>query len=171
MAAAPLPLPPGTRSFPLPGGHVTLRVTMGDLTTSPTDAIVNAANEHMLGGTGVDGAVHAAAGPALLRACRALPLLAPGVRLRTGDAVLLPGGTGTLGAAWVVGTAGPIYASPGESAPLLASAVRRSLAVAAAHPPIRSVALPALSCGVYRYPPAAAAALNMRVLAEEPPPV
>ncbi|GAB0496656.1 hypothetical protein MMPV_007969 [Pyropia vietnamensis] len=145
----------------------TLRLALGDITTAPTDAVVNAANEHMLGGHGVDGAIHAAAGPALLAACRALPLVSPDVRVRTGDAVLLPGGTGQLRAAHVIGAVGPIYADDASSAPLLASAVRRSLRLAAAEPSIRSVAFPALSCGVYGYPPPAAAGINMRVLAEE----
>lgn len=167
----PPPPSPGDRPgrrYALPGAATTtLRLALGDLTTALTDAVVNAANEHMLGGRGVDGAIHAAAGPALLAACRALPLLAPGVRVRTGDAVLLPGGTGRLGAAYVIGAVGPIYAGAAASAPLLASAVRRSLQLAAAEPSIRSVAFPALSCGVYRYPPPAAASINMQVLAEE----
>lgn len=172
MRYPPPPTPadrPGRR-YALPGGTATtLRLALGDITGAPTDAVVNAANEHMLGGRGVDGAIHAAAGPALLAACRALPLLAPDVRVRTGDAVLLPGGTGRLRAAHVIGAVGPVYAGVGAAAaaPLLAAAVRRSLRLAAAEASIRSVALPALSCGVYGYPPAEAADVNMAVLAEE----
>jgi O-acetyl-ADP-ribose deacetylase len=94
--------------------------------------------------------VHAAAGPGLLRACRQLPEVEPGVRVRTGGAVLLPGFG--LHARYVIAAVGPRFRSEKVSAPLLASAYRSALKIASREPEIESVALPALSCGVYGYP-------------------
>ena len=140
-----------------------IQIRRGDLTRQDVDAIVNAANERMLGGGGVDGAIHRAAGPALLEACRALPELRPGVRCPTGEARITPGFE--LRARHVIHTVGPVYRGrPGDAA-LLASAFRSSLALAVAHD-LASIAFPAISCGVYAYPVEEAAAIARSVTLE-----
>ncbi|MCZ6794480.1 MAG: O-acetyl-ADP-ribose deacetylase [Planctomycetota bacterium] len=121
----------------------------GDLTRADVDAIVNAANQRMLGGGGVDGAIHQAAGPRLVEACREVPEVRPGVRCPTGEARITPGFD--LPARHVIHTVGPVYESPEVSAPLLKSAYRSSLALALADG-LRTIAFPAISCGVYGYP-------------------
>jgi len=121
-----------------------------DITTLPVDAIVNAANVTLLGGGGVDGAIHRAAGPELLAACRALPEIAPGVRCPTGEARITPGFR--LPARHVIHTVGPVWRGGSDGEPQrLASCYRESLRVAQQHD-IRSIAFPAISCGVYGYP-------------------
>lgn len=132
-----------------------LEVLIGDITRLAMDAIVNAANERLLGGGGVDGAIHRAAGRELLAACRALPEVRPGVRCPTGEARLTPGFQ--LPARYVIHTVGPVWNGGGDQeAALLASCYRRSLELASANG-ISSVAFPAISCGVYGYPPDRAA--------------
>ncbi|MFO0736758.1 MAG: O-acetyl-ADP-ribose deacetylase [Labilithrix sp.] len=122
----------------------------GDITKRPVDAIVNAANERMLGGGGVDGAIHAAAGPELVAACRAVPEVRPGVRCPTGEARITPGFR--LPARWVVHTVGPVWRGGGfGEAGLLHDAYENSLRLAEAHG-ARTIAFPAISTGVYRYP-------------------
>jgi O-acetyl-ADP-ribose deacetylase (regulator of RNase III) len=137
-------------------GSAGLLVEEGDLTRADVDAIVNAANERMLGGGGVDGAIHRAAGPELLAACREHPEVRPDVRCPTGEARITPGFR--LPARHVIHTVGPWYSSSKKSAPLLASAYRSSLELANAHG-LKSIAFPAISCGVYRYPVEEAAPL------------
>jgi len=127
----------------------TLLVEDGDLTRARVDAIVNAANERMLGGGGVDGAIHRAAGPELRAACEAVPEVRPGVRCPTGEARITPGFA--LPARFVIHTVGPVYRSRERSAPLLEAAYRSSLGLANEHA-LATVAFPAISCGVYGYP-------------------
>lgn len=131
-----------------------LAVLEADITTLAVDAIVNAANTSLLGGGGVDGAIHRAAGPDLLAACRALG------GCPTGDARITPGFR--LQAPHVIHTVGPVWQGGGQGEPeLLASCYRRCLALAHAHA-LRTVAFPAISCGIYGYPLAAAAAIAVR---------
>jgi len=141
-----------------------VRIVRGDLTKDTADAIVNAANQKMLGGGGVDGAIHRAAGPSLLEACRAVPEVRPGVRCPTGEARITPGFE--LPARYVIHTVGPVYGGRGRDAELLASAFRSSVLVAIDHG-LRSIAFPAVSCGVYGYPMQEAAAISARVIREQ----
>ncbi len=137
-----------------------IEVVECDITTLAVDAIVNAANPTLLGGGGVDGAIHARAGPALLDACRALPECLPGVRCPTGAARVTAGFQ--LPARFVIHTVGPVWqGGAADEAELLASAYRESLALAAEHR-ANSVAFPAISCGVYGYPLDAAVAIAVR---------
>jgi O-acetyl-ADP-ribose deacetylase (regulator of RNase III) len=139
-----------------------LTVIQGDITALDVDAVVNAANERMLGGAGVDGAIHRAAGPGLLEECRRVPEVRPGVRCPTGEA-RITGGHG-LRARHVIHTVGPVWYGGGQGEPeLLASCYRSSLELAAQHG-LRSVAFPAISCGVYGYPLAAAARVAVRTV-------
>ena len=123
---------------------------------------MNAANERMLGGGGVDGAIHRAAGPGLLEECRRVPQVRPGVRCPTGEA-RLTGGHG-LPATHVIHTVGPVWrgGSQGESE-LLASCYESSLRLAA-DAGLRDVAFPAISCGVYGYPLDQAARVAVRTV-------
>ena len=127
-----------------------IEVVQSDITALRVDAIVNAANATLLGGGGVDGAIHRAAGPGLLVECRALRQVAPGVRCPTGEARITAGHR--LPARHVIHTVGPVWAGgdAGE-ADLLASCYRAVLRTARIHA-LRSLAFPAISCGAYGYP-------------------
>ncbi len=137
-----------------------IRIIQGDITTLSVDAIVNAANQRMLGGGGVDGAIHRAAGRELFEACLKVPEVRPGVRCPTGEARITPGFR--LPAKFVIHTVGPIYEDGrhGE-ADLLAACYRNSLALAAENA-CRSIAFPCISTGVYGYPIEDAAKIAIR---------
>lgn len=137
-----------------------IEIVEGDITDLAVDAIVNAANETLLGGGGVDGAIHRAAGPRLLAACRALPQIRPNLRCPTGQARITPGFD--LAAKFVIHTVGPVWhgGARGE-AELLASCYRESLRLALDYD-VRRIAFPAISCGVFGYPPDAACPIAVR---------
>jgi O-acetyl-ADP-ribose deacetylase (regulator of RNase III) len=135
-----------------------IRVVRADITTLAVDVIVNAANETLLGGGGVDGAIHRAAGPELEACCRRLG------GCPTGDAKITPGFQ--LAARWVIHTVGPVWQDGKHQEPtLLASCYRRSLALAAAQG-ARAVALPSISTGAYGYPKEEAAKIAVSIMRE-----
>ncbi len=135
-----------------------LVLVQGDITTEATGAIVNAANSRLAGGGGVDGAIHAAGGPAIMAECRKIG------SCPTGEAVITTGGN--LKAAYVIHTVGPIYrgGAHGEEK-LLSSAYRKSLELASKKG-IRSVSFPSISTGAYAYPISQAARVALKTVIE-----
>lgn len=131
-----------------------IEVVLGDITEQQVDAVVNAANSTLLGGSGVDGAIHARGGPAILEACRALRAGEHRDGLPTGEAVFTT--AGELPACWVIHTVGPVHPRAEDPEALLRRAYVSSLEVADALG-AASVAFPAISCGAYGYPVAEAA--------------
>ncbi|MEU0603239.1 O-acetyl-ADP-ribose deacetylase [Streptomyces sp. NPDC006393] len=127
----------------------TITLARGDITRQSADAIVNAANSSLLGGGGVDGAIHRRGGPAILEECRALRASRYGRGLPTGQAVATT--AGELDARWVIHTVGPVWSAAEDRSDLLASCYQESLRVAD-ELGARTVAFPAISTGVYRYP-------------------
>jgi len=138
-----------------------LAIVQGDITKQATDAIVNAANSGLMGGGGVDGAIHRAGGPAILEECK--QIVARQGRLPAGKAVITTGGN--LAARHVIHTVGPIWqgGNKGETG-LLASAYKESLKLAAAHN-LTSISFPSISTGAYGYPLAEAARLATATVA------
>ena len=137
-----------------------LKIVKGDITTLSVDAIVNAANQVMLGGGGVDGAIHRAAGRELYEACLKVPEVRPGVRCPTGEARITPGFK--LPAKFVIHTVGPVYRDGQHGEPeKLANCYRNSLALAAENG-CKSIALPCISTGVYGDPLEDAAKIAVR---------
>lgn len=138
-------------------GNARIEVVQGDITRERVDAIVNAANSTLLGGGGVDAAIHRAGGPAIVEECRRLG------GCQAGDAKITTGGN--LPARHVIHTVGPVYSDGRHPEPdLLASCFRRSLEVARENG-LRSVAFPAISCGAYRYPVEEAARIAVDTVA------
>jgi O-acetyl-ADP-ribose deacetylase len=136
-----------------------VHLVRGDITTLDVDAIVNAANSALAGGGGVDGAIHRAAGPELVRASRALAPCAPG------DAVITPGFR--LRTRYVIHAVGPIWSGGARDEPsLLRSAYDRSFALALAQGDVRSIAFPAISTGVYGFPKPLAAQIAVAAMRE-----
>jgi O-acetyl-ADP-ribose deacetylase (regulator of RNase III) len=133
-----------------------IRAVQADITTLAVDAIVNAANASLLGGGGVDGAIHRAAGPELLASCRALN------GCPTGQARITPGFR--LPAKWIIHTTGPVWrgGDAGEAG-LLAACYRNALALARQHG-VRTIAFPSISTGVYGYPKEAAARIALAAM-------
>jgi O-acetyl-ADP-ribose deacetylase len=128
---------------------VLLTAVLGDITTVDVDVVVNAANPGLLGGGGVDGAVHRAGGPVILAECRAHKARLPGGRLPRGQAVATT--AGALPARWVVHTAGPIWSAGEDRSDVLRSCYSESLRIADGLG-ARTVAFPAISAGVYGWP-------------------
>ncbi|KUO20051.1 O-acetyl-ADP-ribose deacetylase [Streptomyces dysideae] len=127
----------------------TITLAQGDITRESADAIVNAANSSLLGGGGVDGAIHRRGGPAVLEECRALRASHYGKGLATGKAVATT--AGNLDARWVIHTVGPVFSQSEDRSDLLASCYRESLRVAD-ELGARTVAFPAVSAGIYGWP-------------------
>ena len=138
-------------------------VTTGDITAVRVDLIVNAANSSLLGGGGVDGAIHRRGGPAILEACRELRRTKYPSGLPTGEAVLTT--AGNLPARFVAHTVGPIWGEDEPAAKLLASCYRNCLALADEQA-LESLAFPAISTGVYGYPKDRAAAVASQAIAD-----
>ncbi|MEU8974851.1 O-acetyl-ADP-ribose deacetylase [Streptomyces monashensis] len=143
----------------------TFTLVQGDITRQSADAIVNAANSSLLGGGGVDGAIHRRGGPAVLEECRALRASRYGKGLPTGRAVATT--AGALDARWVIHTVGPVYSADEDRSELLASCYRESLRVAD-ELGARTVAFPAVSTGVYRWPMDDAARIAVETVRSTP---
>jgi O-acetyl-ADP-ribose deacetylase len=156
---------PQARPIPVDDGRVTvIEAVLGDLTAEKSDAIVNAANASLLGGGGVDGAIHRAGGQEILDDCLALRRTAWPEGLPTGDAVAT--GAGRMPARYVVHTVGPVYGrNDGFDAELLAACHRNALQVAHGLG-ARSVSFPAISCGVFGYPVELAAPIAVSTVRE-----
>jgi len=140
--------------------HPIIQILQADITTLAVDAIVNAANTRLLGGGGVDGAIHRAAGPSLLQECREIPEVSPGIRCPTGQARITRGHN--LPARHIIHTVGPVWYGGLHGEPdLLQSCYHKSLQLAADHQ-LRSVAFPAISTGIYGYPLGAATEIAIK---------
>lgn len=139
-------------------------VAVGDITRQNVDAIVNAANSTLMGGGGVDGAIHRGGGPDILEACREIRQKQYPDGLPTGEAVITT--AGNLPAQYVIHTVGPVYGRhEGNEAQLLAACYRNSLAQAVRHS-LTSIAFPAISTGVFAYPASEAAAVSSQSVME-----
>lgn len=143
----------------------TLTLIQGDITRVSADALVNAANSSLLGGGGVDGAIHRRGGPAILEECRRLRASRYGKGLPTGQAVATT--AGDLDARWVIHTVGPVHSASEDRSDLLASCYREALRVAD-ELGARTVAFPAISTGVYRWPMEDAARIAVETVRNTP---
>ncbi|MDG9694777.1 O-acetyl-ADP-ribose deacetylase [Streptomyces sp. DH17] len=143
----------------------TITLVQGDITRESVDAIVNAANSSLLGGGGVDGAIHRRGGPEILAECRRLRASHYGKGLPTGKAVATT--AGNLDARWVIHTVGPVHSPTEDRSDLLASCYRESLRVAD-ELGARTVAFPAVSTGVYRWPMDDAASIAVETVRHTP---
>jgi len=143
-----------------PYHQVMLSVHVGDITTLPVDAVVNAANVALLAGGGVDGAIHDAAGPELQEACLAHPEVELGVRCPTGQVRVTE--AFRLTARWVVHTAGPVWQGGSKNEDQLLASCYRNALEAARELGAKSVAFPCISTGIFRFPEARAAAIAVR---------
>lgn len=142
-------------------GQVRITLVQGDITEQRVDAVVNAANSSLLGGGGVDGAIHRGGGPEILAECRALRAARYGRGLPAGQAVATT--AGRLPARWVIHTVGPVWSAGEDRSALMASCYRESLRVAD-ELGARTVAFPAISTGVYGWPPDDAARIALRAV-------
>ncbi|WP_208115793.1 O-acetyl-ADP-ribose deacetylase [Labedaea rhizosphaerae] len=140
-----------------------IELVLGDITEQDVDVIVNAANSSLLGGGGVDGAIHRKGGPEILAECRKLRAGHYGGGLKTGQAVATT--AGRLRARWVVHTVGPVWPSTEDRSHLLADCYRNSMHVAAGLE-ARSIAFPAISTGVYRWPVESAAEIALTAITQ-----
>ncbi|WP_416234396.1 O-acetyl-ADP-ribose deacetylase [Lentzea sp. NEAU-D7] len=143
----------------------TIEYVLGDITEQEVDVIVNAANSSLLGGGGVDGAIHRKGGPEILAACRALRAGHYGGGLKTGQAVATT--AGRLRARWVVHTVGPVWSATEDRSQLLADCHHNALRVAAGLQ-ARTIAFPAISTGIYRWPVEDAARIARAAVEDAP---
>lgn len=141
-----------------------VQVVVGDITRQDVDAIVNAANSTLLGGGGVDGAIHRSGGPEILKECQEIRRTTYPKGLPTGEAVITTGGN--LGAKYVIHTVGPIYGrEPSRESELLAACYRNCLSLASQHR-VRSLAFPSISTGAYGYPKPEAAKIASKAIVQ-----
>ncbi|RME86353.1 MAG: O-acetyl-ADP-ribose deacetylase [Planctomycetota bacterium] len=139
-----------------------IQLEQGDITKQETHAIVNAANSRLLGGGGVDGAIHRAAGPKLLEECKKLPEIRPGVRCEPGQAVITKGYN--LKAPWVIHTVGPVYKDGKHGEPETLRQAYRSCLELASQKGLASLAFPSISTGAYGYPLKDAASIALSTI-------
>lgn len=147
------------------GGDKVIELAEGDITTERTEAIVNAANSSLMGGSGVDGAIRSAGGPEIDEACREIRLTSG--PLSTGEAVATT--AGRLAARHVIHTVGPIYRGGDQGEPELLARAHRSALHVADELGLSSIAFPAISAGIYGYPIAEAARVALQTIAEALP--
>jgi len=141
-----------------------VQIAIGDITKQDVGVIVNAADSSLMGGGGVDGAIHRAGGPAILEACREIRRTQYPHGLPTGEAVITT--AGDLPAQYVIHTVGPVYGHhAGDEARLLAACYRNSLALAVQYS-LATIAFPAISTGAFGYPPAEAASVSSTAIME-----
>lgn len=139
-----------------------IKVVVGDITSEPVEVIVNAANSSLMGGGGVDGAIHRAGGPTILEECKELRRTQYPQGLPTGDAVITT--AGTLPSKFVIHTVGPVYGQhQGKEANLLAACYKNALQLAVKHS-LSTIAFPAISTGVYGYPLHEAATVSSKAI-------